>query len=116
MWPALERGEAGDVLVLNVVPLGAEPGDGGVEVAGVPPHHSVRTRPSTASWAPEPVASKYASSNPAAGDDPAAAGNTLILRCQSRTGFRPKSANRRVWSSASRGTGSSGPTIPAARP
>lgn len=32
----LERGEACEVLVLDVVALGAELGDGGVEVAGVP--------------------------------------------------------------------------------
>lgn len=34
--PVLERGEAGDVLVLDVVALGAELGDGGIQVAGVP--------------------------------------------------------------------------------
>jgi hypothetical protein len=34
--PVLERGQAGDVFVLDVVALGAELGDGGVQVAGVP--------------------------------------------------------------------------------
>jgi hypothetical protein len=34
--PVLERGEPGDVLVLDLVALSAELGDGRVEVAGVP--------------------------------------------------------------------------------
>jgi len=34
--PVLERGEPGDVLVLDAVALGAQLRDGGVEVAGVP--------------------------------------------------------------------------------
>jgi hypothetical protein len=43
--PVLERGEAGDVLVLEVVALGAELGDGGVQVAGVPQDHGVEDQP-----------------------------------------------------------------------
>jgi hypothetical protein len=42
--PVLERGEAGDVLVLDVVALRAEPGDGCVPVTGAPQHHGVEDR------------------------------------------------------------------------
>ncbi|OEJ21627.1 hypothetical protein AS594_39580 [Streptomyces agglomeratus] len=42
--PVLERGEAGDVLVLDVMALGAELGHGGVQVAGVPQHHRVENQ------------------------------------------------------------------------
>lgn len=37
----LERGQAGDVLVPDLVALGTEPGDGGVDVPGGPEHHGV---------------------------------------------------------------------------
>lgn len=39
--PVFERGKAGDVLVLDVEALGAELGDGGVQVAGVPQRDGV---------------------------------------------------------------------------
>jgi hypothetical protein len=37
----LERGQAGDVLVADLVALGAEPGDGGVDVLRGPEHDGV---------------------------------------------------------------------------
>lgn len=39
--PVSEKGAPGDVPVLDVMALGAELSDGGVQVAGAPQHHGV---------------------------------------------------------------------------
>src|SRR5579884_3308089 len=43
----LERGEPGDVLVLDGVALGAEPGSSSVQVAGVPQHDGIENETRT---------------------------------------------------------------------
>jgi hypothetical protein len=45
----LERGEPGDILVSDLVALGAELGDGVVDVAGGQSTTALRTRPSAPS-------------------------------------------------------------------
>lgn len=40
-----KRGETRDVLVLMAVALGAEPGGGGVQVAGVPQYDGIEDQP-----------------------------------------------------------------------
>lgn len=50
MWVCAQRGQPGNVLIADRVPVGAQPVDGGVYVAGVPQHHGVETRPSASSW------------------------------------------------------------------
>ncbi len=41
MVPVLERGQTGDVIVFDVVALGAKPGYGGVQTVGVSQDHGV---------------------------------------------------------------------------
>ncbi|GAA5029055.1 hypothetical protein GCM10023335_67590 [Streptomyces siamensis] len=54
--PVLERGETGDVFVLDVVALGANPGNDGVQASDVPQDHGVEDQTDSG----EPVLSEPA--------------------------------------------------------